>query len=308
MTTKLEHIDYEVTEACNLECVHCSAQAGRGKIPDLELIEGILSDAKELGLRRVGITGGEPFLFSEQMYNLIDFCVYGLSCKVHIHTNGTFPERFARLQKFKSRIENITLTLLGKRESHDFNSGGKRAYEEVKISAQTLVEYNLPLTMFLIPISNNVRELPGVVREFHEIGVRDFRVMVLSPGGRAGKNYENLQPNKKQVKKFKEELERLEQELKIRFQAGFCTRLYYPSMAPLSKHEQCMSGVNRLHISADGYVYPCTASSGFSELNVGNINEQSLGKIWGSFELKKLRRRKSRGCYVQGHYYNNTQQ
>lgn len=62
----LEHIDYELTKACNLKCIHCSAEAGKGETPDVENIKRVLEEAKNLGLRRLGITGGEPFLFPNE--------------------------------------------------------------------------------------------------------------------------------------------------------------------------------------------------------------------------------------------------
>ena len=64
---KLEHIDFEITKACNLTCIHCSAEAGKGNVPNMSFIKRNLSEGHRLGLRRVGITGGEPFLFPQEI-------------------------------------------------------------------------------------------------------------------------------------------------------------------------------------------------------------------------------------------------
>jgi len=58
----LLHMDVEVTRACNNSCIHCSSSI---KQKDTELtiteIKRLLTSAKNLGLIKVGFTGGEPF-------------------------------------------------------------------------------------------------------------------------------------------------------------------------------------------------------------------------------------------------------
>ena len=108
----LEHIDYEITNACNLHCVHCSAEAGVGNPPQLTFIRKILKEAKDLGLKRFGITGGEPFLFPQELASLIDYSYDALGCKVHIHTNGQLIEEnldlvVSRANKLENLKENL---------------------------------------------------------------------------------------------------------------------------------------------------------------------------------------------------------
>ncbi len=61
----LEHIDIEVNHRCNLACRHCSARAAKGRLTE-ELttteIQDVLPVAMKLGLRKVGLTGGDTSL------------------------------------------------------------------------------------------------------------------------------------------------------------------------------------------------------------------------------------------------------
>lgn len=308
MTYKLEHIDYEISKACNLSCVHCSALAGKGKQPDLDLIKKVLNDAKNLGLKRLGITGGEPFLFPNSLSELIDFSFDILGCPVHIHTNGILVrDNISVIRDKFGKLENITLTLLGNEETHNLNCGLGGAYEKVKETAKLILDYKIPLMVFLIPFSNNFAQLSEATKEFYGIDVRKFRIMRLSPGGRAEKDYEQLKLNEKQTSLFMSELNLLEEELGIKFDAGYCTRLLYPQLKPLKHHDLCVSGKNRLHINAEGYVFPCTASSGFLEMSVGNIKTQKLEDIWlNSEKLKTIREDTFEGCKVQRYYENRS--
>ncbi|MDP3026333.1 MAG: radical SAM protein [Nanoarchaeota archaeon] len=301
---RLEHIDYEITKACNLRCIHCSAEAGKGNIPDMDFIRKNLQAGSKLGLKRVGITGGEPFLFPWELSDLIDFSFDELKCPVHIHTNGQLvSDNLNLLSERREKVENLTFTLLGNKRIHDNNCGLEGVYQKLRGVVTPLLNLGIPLTIFLIPMSNNYSELPKAVREFYEAGIRRFRVMALAPGGRAKDNYKALSLNEEQSSEFLEQVICLQKELGIEFEAGHCTRLVYPQLKSLKHHSSCMSGVNRLHINADGYVFPCTASSGFIKMNVGNLYEQSLEDVWENpLRLGEFRDLPKEKCRVQQHY------
>src|SRR4030042_6174824 len=91
----LEHIDIEVNHRCNLACRHCSARAAKGKMPEemnVDDIKRILSEGKKLGLKKVGLTGGEPLFDIPRLETLAKFCREELGTPIHTHTNGTLVE------------------------------------------------------------------------------------------------------------------------------------------------------------------------------------------------------------------------
>ena len=61
---KLPKLDLNITNKCNYRCTHCAFDSGCFEMPELSLQEEkkILVDTKELGGRRIDITGGEPTL------------------------------------------------------------------------------------------------------------------------------------------------------------------------------------------------------------------------------------------------------
>ena len=90
MNKKLTHVDLEVTRKCNLKCDHCSAaEKERGKEMSIELVKSLLQEAKTMGLEKVGLTGGEPFLNEERLKPIANFCKNELKIPIHIHSNGT---------------------------------------------------------------------------------------------------------------------------------------------------------------------------------------------------------------------------
>ncbi|HEB01434.1 MAG TPA: radical SAM protein [Candidatus Portnoybacteria bacterium] len=310
MNYKLEHLDIEISKACNLACIHCSAKAGKDEQkPNLKLIKGILTEAKQMGLRRVGITGGEPLLFPKELSDLINFSVEKLGVSVHMHTNGTLIEQNWSLVKDSvKKIDNITLPLLGgTKETHSSNCKSDGAYEKVLTAAKILVKHSVPTTLFLIPMSTNVSDLAKGVEPFHKIGIRNYRVMILTPGGRARNVFEQLSLDENQKKHFESELNLLEEKLGIKFEAGFCTRLFLRNMSVLKGHDLCMSAIDRLHINSNGYVFPCTAASGLIEMNMGDIHQQSLKDIWlnskGLKEIREFKEKRPNKCVGCGDYF-----
>ncbi len=81
-----------LTGSCNLACRHCwidprfSKSAGTDDM-SLEMIEDIVRQAQELGLRSVKLTGGEPMLHP-QLLPLIRF-LHESKLEIVIETNGT---------------------------------------------------------------------------------------------------------------------------------------------------------------------------------------------------------------------------
>lgn len=302
---KLEHIDYRITKVCDLRCVHCSAEAGEGEAPDVENIKRVLQEAKPLGLKRIGISGGEPFLFPKELSDLIDFSSE-LDCPVHIHTNGQPVEQNLNLIRDKAgKIEYLTLTLMGYKSTHDSNVRKIGAYENLRNVAGKIAKIS-PLIIMFIPMSNNYDDLLLAIDDFSKLGMKKFRPMRLAPGGRARENYAKLQLTD-QSEDFSNYLEFLREVLNLELEAGYCTRLIHPRLKALKNHQSCTSGINRLHINDDGNVFPCTAASGLYELSIGNINDQSLRDIWeNSPTLIELRsKHPPEGCHVQEFYDNN---
>lgn len=291
----LEHIDIEVNHRCNLECRHCSARAGKGRAPEelsVEEITGILSEGKELGLSKVGLTGGEPLYDVPKLEAIARFCIDELNVPLHTHTNGTLvTEEMCRAEGVLTLFESISVTFLGTdAATHDFMTRVNGSFEKAFLSAAIIAKAGLPLTCYYIPTHGTCKGYKELTPKLQEIGVRRIRAMALAPSGRARPIYGQAAPGKDEMQQFEKDLLDAGRELAIHMEAGHCTRLSMPHLAALSGHEKCMSGINRVHINSRGDVFPCTAASGVKELRLGNLknNGSKLEDIWFSSEIITL--------------------
>jgi radical SAM protein with 4Fe4S-binding SPASM domain len=293
----LEHVDIEVNHRCNLACRHCSARAAKGRAPEemsVAQIRGILSQAKELGLRKVGLTGGEPLCDVAKLEEVARFCLDELGVPIHTHTNGTLVrEEHCKPGGVLALFEAVSVTFLGANaEKHDYMTRVKGSFDGAFRGAQTCAQAGLPLSCYFIPTHGLCGGFKELARQLKDAGVTRIRAMALAPSGRARPIYGETAPTREELREFERDLLAIGEQLGMQVEAGNCTRLSMPGLAVLRGHEQCMSGLNRVHINSKGDVFPCTAASGVRELRLGNVrnNGVRLKDLWQtSPRLQKIR-------------------
>ena len=291
----LEHIDIEVNHRCNLACRHCSARAAKGRdVNELSVdqIKEILIEAKSLGLKKVGLTGGEPLYDIPKLEKLTNFIRNDLHLPLHTHINGTLAtEELCKDQGVLSSFESISVTFLGgDARTHDYMTKVRGSFEKAFRGTKIIAKVGLPLTCYYIPTNGTCGGFAELTPKLRGIGVRRIRAMALAPSGRARRIYGQTAPNDEEMHEFEKALLEAGSKLGIHMEAGYCTRLSMPRLAVLTDHNKCMSGINRVHINSRGDVFPCTAASGVKELRLGNLknNGSDLEKIWRGSEIIKI--------------------
>jgi MoaA/NifB/PqqE/SkfB family radical SAM enzyme len=94
-TVRYQHLLFNITSKCNASCKYCevhktdqSTQLSHSRILQ------IFQEAKEMGIREVTLSGGEPF-FYENIWELIDH-ILKLNLKLNIITNGLLINSFTK--------------------------------------------------------------------------------------------------------------------------------------------------------------------------------------------------------------------
>lgn len=294
----LEHIDIEVNHRCNLACRHCSARAAKGRKPaemDEEQIKTILSEAVPLGLRKIGLTGGEPLYDVPKLRAMAEYCLGELGIPVHMHTNGTLVEDEHCCEGgVLALFESMSITFLGgDSATHNSMTRIKGSFERTFRGAEISAKHELPLTCYFIPTQGTCDSFKRLAEQLCGVGVKRIRAMALAPSGRARGIYGETAPTSDELREFEKDLLGLRDKLDLHIEAGNCTRLSMPSLAVLAGHDECMSAVNRVHINSRSDVFPCTAASGVKELRVGNVikNGRTIIDLWrDSSTLGRMRK------------------
>lgn len=131
-------LSIEPTNLCNRNCLHCLRnKADELESIPLETVDNILSQAKLLGMKRVGLTGGEVAIYPH-LEGLVRMIVdYGFN--FNMVTNGfMFKDRILPLllePKIRKRLDGVCFSLDGATaETHDALRG-RGSFKEVMEAA-----------------------------------------------------------------------------------------------------------------------------------------------------------------------------
>ena len=149
----LSHLDMELTERCNNNCLHCGINlpaddevAKKRELPT-PTIKEILKEAASLGCLTVRFTGGEPLLRDD----FEDLYLYArkLGLKVLLFTNATLiTPALAELFSHIPPLVEIEVTVYGmKRTSYEAITRSSGSFEAAWRGINLLMEKNVPFVV-----------------------------------------------------------------------------------------------------------------------------------------------------------------
>ncbi|QIB79189.1 TIGR04053 family radical SAM/SPASM domain-containing protein [Haloferax volcanii] len=179
---------WEVTQACDLACDHCRADATPARHPDeLTTAEGkrLLDQAREFGPGQlVVLSGGDPLARSD----LVELVEYGtdLGLRMTLTPSGTSsltPETVADLAD--AGVRRMALSLDGATAaSHDAFRGEDGSFDQTVAAARAAREAGLPLQINTTVCAQTVDELPALCDLVADLGAVLWSVFFLVPVGR----------------------------------------------------------------------------------------------------------------------------
>nr|WP_325185160.1 radical SAM protein [uncultured Oscillibacter sp.] len=249
------------TSACNLHCTGCwAAEYGNRLNMDLETLDSIIFQAKELGIHMFLYSGGEPLMRKK---DIIALCERHSDCVFTSFTNGTlideaFADEMLRVGNFVPAI-----SVEGFEEGTDFRRG-QGTFARVQAAMELLHRKKLPFGVSCCYTSQNY-EMIGSEEYFDwmvEMGAKFCWFFTYMPVGcgaptdlmatAAQREYMY-----RQVRKFRE--------TKPLFTMDFWNDGEYVG--------GCIAaGRNYLHINANGDIEPCA----FIHYSDSNIKDKTL--------------------------------
>jgi len=276
----------EITNRCNLRCMHCYLPAGEAAEEELttEEIKELIKSAKELGARSVSIGGGEPLM----RYDYLEIINYALSIGllVALGTNGTLIDE--EIAKTLSKLPiKIQISLDGaKKETHD-RIRGNGSFDSAVRGLDKLIERGMEkdIVIAFTPMSLNVEEVPELIDFALEKGIQVIQFPPLSSSGRAKERWDELRLSDDKKLWFWGFISRKSKELKGKLDLlGECFSM---NINNPGNPYRCSIG-SQLRIAPTGDVYPCQCFHFGSEYCIGNVKNQSLEEIVKGQKLKEI--------------------
>jgi heme b synthase len=292
-------IAWEVTQRCNLRCIHCRCSAeitsAQGDFTTPEAL-GLLDQIAELSKPVVVLSGGEPLLRAD----VFDIARRGteLGLRMCMATNGTLIDD-AVCEKMKAaQLRMVSLSLDGSTAAiHDDFRSMPGAFEGTLRGAAFLKKHGIPFLINSSFTKRNQADIPNVMRLAKSLGATAWYMFMIVPTGRGEDIMSELisKEDYEEILKWHFEMERNESELLVR---PTCAPHYYRVVPQMAKAEGvkfqrrsltfstgggkgCIAAQSICLIDAFGEVKPCS----YFPVSAGNVKTTPFREIWENSPL-----------------------
>lgn len=198
-----------LTQRCNLNCIYCHhegecSQSDNGKNEiKKEEIEDLLKVSKELGIRKVRFTGGEPLL-RKDIVEIIEIASKYMD-DISMSTNGVLlSDTISDLKKAGISRINVTLNTLNE-EIYKSITGKSKLQEVLAGIEKTYEEEIFPIKVNMVVMQRNYREIKDLVKYTKEGMVLQLIELISEKNGTDSKfykeNYASLLPIEEYLEK-----------------------------------------------------------------------------------------------------------
>lgn len=280
-----------LTRKCNLACAHCYivgvGHAASDHDLNLETLTRLIEQARVMGVRRVKVSGGEPFLHPSALELLEHLDSLGLE-EILLETNGAVLQSniVERLSRIRGLQLFVSLDHIEARK-HDAFRGKPGAFAMTSAALKRLGESDLTSTVTTVANGENFDRIQEIIDTVFSWGIDRHRTLLnIHPLGNARDHRENALTL--------DECEELVTTLLAsdHFRSGRAYMTLPPALSPLDRLGRlttCGWGTNVLGILSTGQITMCSASYGDPEMIAGNALEMPLNDIWTGPFFQRLR-------------------
>lgn len=193
---EINYLRLAVTDRCNLRCFYCMPAKGIDYVPkedllsyeELKRVVGVMSEA---GIRKLRITGGEPFVRTDMMDFLGTISrIDGL--EIHITTNGTLTAPLIPALK-QMGIRSVNLSLDSLDPDRFFAITRRKSFPRVMKTLDALLDHGIPVKINAVVMEGkNTEDILPLVELARKSPI-DVRFIEEMPFNGSGAHYDALQ-------------------------------------------------------------------------------------------------------------------
>lgn len=282
----VDMVTIEITNECNLRCLHCYNDAGPGKnYFSKKEIEYLVDSLNNINVRHISFSGGEPLLHPHFFDAVTMVRERGMSWSVF--TNAVLIDETMAQTLVDYGIRSAATSLDGSTgRSHDFLRGVTGSFEKTVNAIQMLKGHNIPIEVQCSVYRKNLREIPSLLNLLKELNVDRYRIAAVrylrpqvesSTSGAAEKGEYAITMD--------EFIGILPDVVKAECQLFGTSQIIYAN--PDCKN--CGIATSSFMIKSDGSMVPCPQSDPHF-FTFGNAFEDDILTAWDTADvLKKLR-------------------
>jgi len=271
------YIAWQVTNECNLACLHCIEESGPGKAFPDELDEkqvfSVLEQAMDLEVPYLSFSGGEPMVHP-RFFEMVEY-VCRRNGQLKIETNGHYLSR-ENCERLKALGVKAVQVSLDGATAATFNRMRVRGSFNVAVEGvRNLQAAGVPIEVNYSPTRFNSHEIGTAVDLAAELGAYSFYTGRTMYTGNAVKAWRHVAPSEEQYQAYfatlHEKTEEYRGRMRVHFhEMGLLEELRYRLRHPAALLIVLPNGLVKL-INALPFV-------------CGDLRRQPLREIWARFQ------------------------
>jgi radical SAM protein with 4Fe4S-binding SPASM domain len=286
---------WEVTDACNLRCVHCEQNAGTKDPQELDTAEALAlaDDLAAAKCRCVNLTGGEPLLRRD--WPLIARRLADRGIVVVVISNGVLVDDAAVARMKESGVVAAAVSLDGDREVHDrIRVPAARAlgsvYDAALAALDRLAAAGLKTAVITQIHRRNLRQLPAMHELLAACKADLWQLQVCMPLGRLLEYREQYLIEPADLPLLQETIAGFVREGKVRIRVADNIGYYGKDEPHLRRSADgqpsfwsgCTAGCRVVGLCSNGDVKGCPSHP--RAFVAGNVRRTPFAEIWANEE------------------------
>lgn len=268
----------ELTHRCPLHCPYCSnplALVGRDAELTTEEWKRVFTEARELGVLQLGLSGGEP-LAREDLTELADHAHrLGLYTTLVTSGVGLTRERAAALRE--GGLEHVQISIQDSDAQTADRIAGARVVRHKEAAAALVRELGFAFTINAVLHRANLDRIEDIIELAARLGADRLELANTQYYGWGLANRQALLPTAAQVAHAQTVADHAKLRYRGRMQILYVLPDYYESYP-----KPCYGGWGHVYlvVTPDGRVLPCHGATDITTLRFDNACDRALEWIW----------------------------
>jgi MoaA/NifB/PqqE/SkfB family radical SAM enzyme len=270
------YVAWQITNECNLACLHCIEESGPGKAfadeLDRDQVFAVLDQLLDSEVPYLSFSGGEPMLHPHFFAMVERACERGAQLK--IETNAHYLDRANAARLKELGVKAVQVSLDGASTATFGRMRVRGEFDRVLDGVRNLRDAGVPIEINFSPARFNLHEVDAVVDLAYELGAYSFYTGRTMYTGNAVKAWRHLEVAEEQYVAYFDALraktEQYRGKMRVYFhEAGLLEELRYRIQHPAALLIVLPNGLVKL-INALPFI-------------CGDFRKDSLDQIWARF-------------------------
>ncbi len=315
MEKEVPVVVWNITNACNLNCVHCYAspsyENGEDELSTEEALE-VIDDLAEMGVPVLLFSGGEPFLRTD-LFELGNHCS-NKGIRPVISTNGTLLDERNAAKAKEAGFRYIGVSVDGLRVKNGKFRGKENCFERALEGIRSSLNAGLKTGLRFTLTIKNSSDLSGILNLVKKEGLHRFCLYHLVYAGRADRSLDVSPSEKRKILKYyfrwTEDTISRGNEIETLSVGNYADAAFLYLYARKNKPElagEIFDLLKRNQGDGAGETIACIDSEGnvhpnqfWRDMTLGNVREDRFSDIWSDESNPILKGLRNKEDYIYG--------